>query len=51
MGVKGLLIREPQDIKKALDTFEKTGGPLLIAVEVENIPTMPEKAYRALVRS
>jgi acetolactate synthase-1/2/3 large subunit len=51
MGVKGLLIREPQDIKKALDTFEKTGGPLLIAVAVENIPTMPESAYRVLVKS
>ncbi|HUT84640.1 MAG TPA: thiamine pyrophosphate-binding protein [Thermodesulfobacteriota bacterium] len=51
MGVKGLLIREPKDIKKALDTFEKTGGPLLIAVEVENIPTMPESAYRILAKS
>jgi acetolactate synthase-1/2/3 large subunit len=51
MGVKGLFIREPGEIKEALAAFEKNGGPLLIAVEVENIPTMPESAYRVLARS
>jgi acetolactate synthase-1/2/3 large subunit len=51
MGVKGFLIREPREIKGTLTTFQKFGGPALIAVEVENIPTMPESAYKALAKS
>lgn len=50
LGIEGLLIREPQEIKKTLKQAEELDGPTLIAVETKNIPTMPEKVVKALIK-
>jgi acetolactate synthase-1/2/3 large subunit len=50
MGAEGFLIREPQQIEKTFAQAERIDGPTLIAVETENIPTMPESTYKRLLK-
>jgi len=48
MGVKGFFVREPHEIRTALEGSQK--GPALIAVEVENISPMSESVIRDLAK-
>ena len=50
LGTEGLLIREPREIKNTLKQAEEIDGPTLIAVETKNIPTMPEKVIKTLIK-
>jgi len=49
MGMKGVLVRDPKEIAGTLrDVAGK--GPVLVAVETENMSTMPEKVYKGLLK-
>jgi acetolactate synthase-1/2/3 large subunit len=50
MGVKGVLVQETQEIEQVFKEFEERGGPVLMAVRTENIPTVPEDIYKTLLR-